>query len=437
MGSVMSPNDDSIMTSHLKGAISSPLRTKNRVGSCLLGFTLCLDPSIGLTADWPQWLGPTRDGVYADEDLAASWPKDGPPVLWRKKVGHGFSNPVVSRGRLILFHRRGDKEIVEALDAKTGEPLWSFDYPTSYRDSFGFDPGPRASPAVAGGSVFTFGAEGVLHCLDFESGKKIWRVDTHKRFGAGKGFFGAACSPLVYTNVVFLSVGGRDGSGLVAFDAATGDVLWTATDDEASYASPVAATLAGAPRILFFTGRGLAGADPETGKIAFQLRWRARSRASVNAATPLVIGESIFLSASYGTGAVLLQVQGGGLQNLWSSSDVLSNHYATSVYHDGYLYGYHGRQEYGPSLRCVELTTGKVRWSNDGFGAGTVTVAGGRLLLMREGGQLVLAEASPESFRPISKAKILSGTVRAYPAIADGLFYARSKDKLVCVNLRE
>ena len=419
-----------------KGTVAAPSRKKNRVGSCLLGFALCLKPSIGLAADWPQWLGLIRDGVYRGEDLTDSWPKSGPPILWRKKVGHGFSNPVVSRGRLILFHRRGNQEVVEALDAKTGEPVWSFDYPTSYRDSFGFDPGPRASPAVAGEHVFTFGAEGVLHCLDFESGRKIWRSDTHERFGAGKGFFGAACSPLVYDNVVFLNVGGLNGSGLVAFNAGTGDVLWTATDDEASYASPVAATLLGKPRILFFTRTGLVGADPETGKIGFQMRWRARSRNSINAATPLVIGESIFLSASYGTGAVLLQVNGGELQKVWSSDDALSNHYATSVYHDGYLYGYHGRQEYGPSLRCVELTTGKVRWSEEGFGAGTVTGAGDRLLLMREGGQLVLAEASPESFRAISKAKILSGTVRAYPAIADGLFYARSKNTLVCVKLR-
>ena len=424
------------MTSRLKGVAASPLRKKNKVSSCLLGFILCLKSAVCLAADWPQWLGPSRDGVYRGEDLADSWPKSGPPVLWRKKVGHGFSNPVVSQGRLILFHRRGNKEVVEALDAKTAEPVWTFDYPTSYRDSFGFDPGPRASPAVDGGRVYTFGAEGVLHCLDFESGKKLWRIDTHDRFGAGKGFFGAACSPLVYENVVFLNVGGRNGTGFVAFDAGTGDVLWTATDDEASYSSPVAATLLGAPRILFFTRKGLAGADPETGEIAFQLRWRARSRASVNAATPLVIGESIFLSASYGTGAVLLQVSGGELQKLWSSDDVLSNHYATSVYHDGYLYGYHGRQEYGPSLRCVELATGKVRWSKDAFGAGTVTAAGDRLFLMREGGQLVLAEASPESFRPISKAQILSDTVRAYPAMAGGLFYARSKNTLVCVNLR-
>ena len=424
------------MTSRLQGALAWPWRKKTGVNGCLLGFLLCLEPSVGLTADWPQWLGPNRDGVYSGNDLADSWPKSGPPLLWSKKVGHGFSNPVVSQGRLILFHRRGDEEVVEALDAKTAEPVWSFDYPTKYRDSFGFDPGPRASPAVAGGRVYALGAEGVLHCLDFASGKKIWRIDTHDRFGAGKGFFGAACSPLVYENVVFLHVGGTNGAGLVAFDAATGDVLWTATDDEASYSSPVAATLAGAPRILFFTRKGLVGADPETGKIGFQLRWRARSRASVNAATPLVIGESIFLSASYGTGAVLLQAKGGELQKLWSSDDVLSNHYATSVYHDGYLYGYHGRQEYGPSLRCVEVATGKVSWSKDGFGAGTVTVAGDRLLLMREDGQLVLAEASPESFRPISKAKILSGTVRAYPAIANGLFYARSKNTLVCVKLK-
>jgi outer membrane protein assembly factor BamB len=157
----------------------------------------------------------------------------------------------------------------------------------------------------------------------------------------------------------------------------------------------------------------------------------------VNAATPLVIDDLIFLSASYGTGAVLLRVNGTELEKVWSGEDSLTNHYSTGVYYDGHVYGYHGRQEYGQSFRAIELRTGKVLWSEERFGAGTVTRVGGRLLLMRENGELVMIRATPERFEVISRAQILPGTVRAYPALADGLFYVRNENTLVCISLRK
>jgi outer membrane protein assembly factor BamB len=385
--------------------------------------------------DWPQFLGPTRNGVYSGADLAAKWPASGPAVVWKKDIGQGFSAPVVSQNRLILFHRLGDKEVVEALDAASGQPIWRFDYPTGYRDDFGFDEGPRAAPTIAGGRVYTFGAEGLLHCLDFNTGKKIWSVDTHAKFQVRKGYFGAACSPLVDEGRVLMNIGGA-GAGLVAFDAATGNTLWKSTDQEASYSSPVSATIHNARHILFFTRAGLVDADPATGKVRYQFPWRARMQASVNAAAPIVVGDLVFLSASYGTGAVLLQVGPDGLKQIWSSGDALTSHYATSVYKDGFLYGYHGRQEEGPSLRCVEFKTGKVRWNVDGFRAGTITLAGDRLLIQREGGELVLAATSPAAYKVISTATPLSGTVRSYPAIASGRYYVRNEKTLVCLNLR-
>ena len=159
-------------------------------------------------------------------------------------------------------------------------------------------------------------------------------------------------------------------------------------------------------------------------------------QASVNAAAPIVVDDLVFLSASYGTGAVLLQIGPNALKQIWSSDDALTNHYATSVYKDGFLYGYHGRQEEGPSLRCVEFKTGKVRWNVDGFRAGSITLAGDHLLIQREGGELVLAEASPAAYKVISTAKILPGTVRSYPAIANGRYYVRNEKTLICLNLK-
>lgn len=388
-----------------------------------------------LAFDWPQYLGPDRNGVYSGPPLSESWDKTGPRVVWRKSVGAGFAGPVVVQGRVLLFHRVADREVLQALDARTGTPQWDYGYPTKYRDDFGFDEGPRAVPVVADGVVYTFGAEGQLHAVDLAKGTRLWSEDTMGRFGVSKGYFGAAGSPLVEGGRVLANVGGQK-AGIVAFDARTGKVVWTATNDEASYSSGVGATMAGHRYAIFLTRNGLVGLDPATGDVAFQERWRARMAASVNAATPLVIGDLIFVSAQYGPGAGVLRLEGSKLVPLWTSDDSMSNHYATSVYHDGHLYGFHGRQEFGPSFRAVELRTGTVKWSEDRFRAGSVTLAGDRLLILRETGELMIAPASPAGFRPIARAQILPGVVRAFPALADGYLYARNEDTLVCLDLR-
>lgn len=385
--------------------------------------------------DWPQFLGPTRDGRYAGKPLAHVWPDGAPREIWRTRVGQGLAGPVVAGDRLILFHRERNHEVVEAWDVHSGRPKWRYEYATTYRDDFGFDEGPRSVPVVTGGRVFTFGAQGQLHAVDLETGEGVWSVDTQKRFSVRKGFFGASGSPLVEDGRVIANIGGRE-AGIVAFAAETGEVLWTSTRDEASYSSPVGATFGGMRHAVFFTRNGVVGLDPATGRVRFQQRWRSRLGASVNAATPLVIDDLVFVSASYGTGAGLFRVEGATLAELWSSDDILSNHYATSVYHDGYLYGYHGRQEYDPSFRAVELRTGEVQWNADRFRSGTVMLAGDLLVIVRETGELLLAEASPAAFQPLARAQILPSVIRAYPALANGLLYVRNENTLVCLDLR-
>jgi outer membrane protein assembly factor BamB len=313
-------------------------------------------------------------------------------------------------------------------------------YPTAYRDDFGFDEGPRATPAISEGKVFTHGAEGVLTCADLETGKKVWSVDTRKEFHWAKGFFGVACSPLVEGKTVLLNVGGREGAGIVAFDKETGKMIWKSTDEEASYSSPVMAQFHGRSVALFLTKANLLALDPANGKTAFSFPFRPRIRSSVSAATPLVIGDLIFLSASYGAGAVLLEVKETGPEKIWANDESLSNHYATSIHHNGFLYGIHGRTDPGfepaASLRCVELKTGKVRWEKRAFGAAVLTLAGDDLLILTERGELLRALASPAAFKETARFQALPNQVRAHPALADGLFYARCKDKLYCLDLR-
>jgi len=386
--------------------------------------------------DWPQYLGPSRNGVYAGPALADAWGANGPKAVWRKQVGQGFAGPAVVGNRVILFHRVGNEEVLESLDAATGDAVWRYAYPTRYRDDFGFDEGPRAVPVVADGVIYTFGAEGQLHAVDLAKGTRLWSEDTMKRFGVPKGFFGAAGSPLVEGGRVIANVGG-DKAGIVAFEAKTGKVLWSATDDDASYSSGVAATIGGHRLGVFLTRDSLVGLDPASGMVQFQRRWRARIAASVNAATPIIVGDEIFVSAQYGPGAGVLRVNGSQLTDVWTSDDVLSNHYATSVFYNGYLYGFHGRQEFGPSFRAVEFQTGTVKWSQEQFRAGSVLLAGDRLLITREGGELILASASPQAFKPIARAQILQGVVRPYPALADGLLYVRNENTLVCLDLRK
>jgi len=391
-------------------------------------------------ADWPQFLGPTRNNVYPGTDLAEGWPSKGPPAVWQKAVGHGFSGPVVSEHKLILFHRIGDQETVDCLDAATGSSIWSFAYRTGYQDEFGFDDGPRATPAISEGRVYTFGAEGMLHCVEFASERKLWSVDVKADFQAANGFFGMACSPLVEGKAVLLNIGGAKGAGIVAFDKTTGKLLWKASDDEASYSSPVAATIGGQRYALFLTRNGFVAMDPVGGSVRFQYPWHSRNRTSVNAATPLVVGDTIFLSACYGTGAVLLRLPGQEIEKVWSGDDLLSNHYATSVELNGFLYGIHGRTDPGyrprPKLRCVDLKKAGVCWETDSVGAATVIRAGERLIILTEDGEFLDAAASPGGFQPGCRVKVLTSEVRAFPALPEGYLYARSKDQMLCLDLR-
>ncbi len=387
-------------------------------------------------ADWPQFLGPTRNGISTETDLLTSWPAKGPPVLWERAVGAGFSGPVVAGPWLILFHRVGDKEVVECLEAATGKSRWKADYPTAYRDDYGKGDGPRSTPLVAGGRVFTLGAEGRLHCLDLNTGKVLWQRALHEDYQVPRNFFGVGTSPLLEGGLVIVNVGGK-GAGVVALDQNTGKEVWRATDQHASYASPVAATIAGTRHLFVFTREGLVSLDPKTGAVRFSKRWRSRFQASVNAATPLVIGDYLFLSASYNTGAVLLRVHADGADEVWKGDNILSNHYSTSVAYQGFLYGFDGRQEEGARLRCVELKTGKVRWTREPFGCGSLILVGGNLIILAENGDLVSVEATPDAYHEKSRAAVLARPCRAPIALAEGRLFARDERKLVCWDLRK
>jgi outer membrane protein assembly factor BamB len=386
-------------------------------------------------ADWPQFLGPNRNAASAEAGLLQTWSKDGPPVVWQKDVGAGFSGPVVAGERLIVFHRLGNDEVVGCMDAAKGDEIWKTSYRTEYRDDFGMDDGPRSTPLVARNRVFTLGAEGTLQCLDLENGRRLWLRSLKADYSMPKGFFGVATSPLLEGNTLLINVGGKD-AGIVAFDQETGAEIWRSTNQGASYSSPVAANIGGTRVAIFLTREGIVILDPGNGQVRYTKRFRSRMDASVNAASPVVAGDYILFSACYGTGALALRMNKGEFSEAWQSGTCMSNHYNTSVHDNGYLYGFDGRQEEGAHLRCIELGTGKVQWTSDRTGCGSIILAEGRLIVLDEHGSLFLFRASPESYQELARADVLTAPCRGPIALANGRLYGRDARKLVCWNLK-
>lgn len=381
--------------------------------------------------DWPQFLGPNRNGA-SPEEIADTWPKEGPRILWQKPVGQGWSSPVAASNKLVLFHRVANQETIECLDPKSGETLWTNSYPATFRDTMGFESGPRATPVMSADRIFTYGADGIISAVD-HNGKTIWRIDAKKEYGSPPGYFGRAASPIVVNGLLLLNIGAPNNSGIIALQTATGKLAWKSSDDEASYSSPA---LLNANTVLFLTRNELIALQPATGSIQFRHAHKPRISASVTAATPLVYSNQIFITASYGAGAAALRIDNNKPAQVWSNDEALSAHYATPVHYKGQLYGFHGRQEETPALVSVDWETGKTNWRKENFGAGTIILARDKLLILLESGELVLARAAPTKYEELARGQILGSDSRAHAALADGHLYARDKTKLIKVDLR-
>ena len=392
----------------------------------------------GRAADWPQHMGPARDGTAPESvPLAESFPDGEARVAWQRACGAGFAGPVISGGAVILFHREDDTCVVEAMDVRTGKPRWRQAWPTDYRDDFGFDEGPRSAPTVADGAIFCYGAEGTLTALREADGTVLWRRDLAEETGSPQGFFGRCCAPLVAGDLVLLSPGG-DGAAAAAFDRRTGALRWKALNHEAGYASPVLLSEGGGRRAVFFTREGVVAVEPDTGRAGPLQRFRSSMEASVNAASPVVLGpRRVFTSACYGTGAAVWELDDkDAFRPVWRHEDRLDCHYSTPVRVDECLVGFHGRQEQGQALRCIAAADGAVRWSVP-MAAGHLVRCGRRLVILTEKGELILAAARTDKAPTLTeRVSILRGGHRAPPALADGFLAARDGGRLVCVDLR-
>jgi outer membrane protein assembly factor BamB len=440
--------------------------------------------------DWPRFLGPHGDNTSTETGLVEKWPTNGPPVLWEKEVGSGYSAPSIIGKRLVLHHRLKDEEIVQCFDSGNGQSLWRYGYPSAFTDPFGYNNGPRCTPLLTSNRCYTFGAEGRLSCLDLTNGKMIWQRETSKEWNVPEPFFGVGSTPLLEGDRLIVMVGGQPNSAVVALDAATGKTLWEnggatnwqgaptigwpgeapyqwrGEEKMASYSSPVAATIHGRRNILCLSRQGLMSLNPTNGAIYFSRWFQSPINESVNGMCPIVKNDLIFISAAYyRIGSVLLRVRadGGSLEEVWRSPSqmtardadgrlippVLEIHWNTPVLHDGFLYAFSGRNEPDAMFRCVEFETGKLMWSRTErwlahstaqpsvYGRGSAILADSRLIALGEGGKLGLFALNPQQCEEICSWQVpqLHYPCWTAPVLSRKRLYLRNENRLICFDL--
>ena len=402
-----------------------------------LGGLLFVAVGTAAAGDWPQVLGPARNGTAAaGETLAESLPAAGPPVLWSRPVGAGYAGVAVVGDRAVLFHRQGDREVVEALDAATGKTRWTSDHATRFRPQVGGGDGPLCTPVIHGGTVITFGAQGVLSAHDLATGERRWSRPTHRDFDALEGYFGAGSTPLVIDDKVIVNVGGRGDAGIVAVALATGATLWQRTAEAASYSAPVAVDIAGAPHVLMVTRLSCLLLDPATGVVRWTFPFGQRGP-TVNAATPVVIGRDRFLvTSAYGIGCVCAAFDARAATPVWQGEGPLASQYCTPVLVGGHLYCVDGRDDVPPAtLVCVEAATGREAWRERLDAYGTLLAADGKLVVAKTDGEVLLVRPDPARFTALARCRPLTGTVRALPALAGGRLFLRDDATLTCLDV--
>lgn len=400
-----------------------------------------VDPKTSMTAsgeDWPNFLGPRHNSISSEKGLILSWPPEGPRIMWSRELGPSYSGPVTSEGRLILFHRVGMEEVIQCVNAVTGTEIWKYSYPTRYVDQYGYNNGPRSSPTIHLNRVYTYGAAGMLTCTDFRTGALVWQRWINDDYQVPQNFFGVAGSPVIDGELLFLNTGGRGSAGITAVNRNTGETVWKTSNDGASYSTAAVRDIHGERLVIFFTREGLLAVETRSGQERYRYSFRSRNHYSVNVVSPIVVEDYVFLSASYNTGAVLLKLEPAGLKEIWRDRLAMQNHWATSIYHEGYLYGMDGRHERGSNFRCIEFMTGKVRWTADkGLGRSAFIMAEGHLIALGERGHLALIEANPERYIEKSRVRVLDYPCWTPPILSHGLLYVRNETRLVCLDLKD
>ncbi len=406
-----------------------------------------LSLSTALADNWPQYRGPGHDGV--SKEKIAKWPENGPKLLWKAPTPMGFSSITVADGiaaTLVTREVEGVKrEVCLALDANTGKELWASPLAVAKYDGGGDSgtpdnkggDGPRSTPAIDGGNVYTLDGKLNLTCFDGKTGKQKWTRDLIAEHGGKNITWQSAASPVIEGDLIYVACGGASQS-LLGINKKDGKTVWKGEDDAFTHATPTIGVIHGQKQVIFFTQKGLVSCEPATGKVL----WRHPFKYAVStAASPIIAGDMVYCSAGYGVGAGVAKVTKDG-EN-WSATEVwrtagnkLANHWSTPVLKGDYLYGMFQFKEYGTGqLKCVEVKTGREVWAEPNFGPGNVTLVGDKLLALGDAGQLVLINPNPEKYTELARFQAVAGKCWSTPTVSDGRAYVRSATEAACFDL--
>ena len=390
--------------------------------------------------DYPRFLGNGHWAEVEDVVLETDWAAHPPKQLWRQPIGAAWSSFAVVGAYAVTQEQRGEHELVTCYEVRTGKSAWT------HADPVRWDPrgggalggvGPRATPTLHEGRVFSQGATGILNCLDARTGKLLWSRDTLAEHGTENLNWGKAGSPLVVENRVVVSVGAK-GASLVAYDIDSGELTWAAGDRRSAYASPVLAELAGVRQILMLNEGYVTAHDAEDGRVMWEHEWPSDSNADAAAAQPVPVGDDqVLLSKGYGKGGELVQVRREGKKwsttTLWRKPSVLKTKMGNVVIRNGFVYGINDIY-----LQCVELKSGRSAWTkrrSPTFGHGQIVLVGDVLLVLSESGEVILVEASPKKYLELASMQALEGVTWNNPALAGNLLLVRNAEEAACFEL--
>ncbi|MCP4374829.1 MAG: PQQ-binding-like beta-propeller repeat protein [bacterium] len=372
-------------------------------------------------ADWTMYRGPNHTGISGETgwyDASA-----GVKILWKQKIGIGFGSIAVSGGRAYAMGNKSGKDTVFCFDAKTGRKVWAYSYPARLVPKL-YEGGPGGTPTVDGKYVYTLSKHGDLYCLSADGGSVKWKVKIKTKM-PGWGFAG---SPLVVGDLLILNTG----SAGAAYNKKTGRKVWSSGAGASGYATPVPIKRNGKPHVIIFTRQSVVIVAVANGKKVWEAPWKTKY--DVNAADPIIAGKNLFISSGYNAGCCLLPMGKANPKPIWKNKN-MRNKMSGCVLLDGHVYGFDETK-----LTCLDLKTGKKKWSEGSLGRGTVMMADGKLILLSERGKLVIASASPDGYKELSSGVILKAGTRCWsmPALCDGLIYARNAaGDMVCVKVKK
>ena len=388
-------------------------------------------PATSLTNDYPQFLGPNRNGTLDFPRLGRNWKDDPPQRLWLQPVGTAWSGFAVAGNRAITQEQRGEEEAVVCYELCSGATLWSHSYAAHYQSSLAGE-GPRATPTITSNRVYALGSTGILNCLSLESGKLIWLKDIVQDNQSEVNEWGVSCSPLLIDDKVVISAGGRNNRSLVAYKAETGDFIWAGGTDGAGYSSPFLATLAGAPQILIFNSGGVAAHDPGDGKVLWKYHWPG---GHPHVSTPIVLPDDrVLVSSGYGVGSELLKIKKSPegkftASRIWKSNRLKAK-FTNLIYHEGFIYGLDDG-----IMACLDASNGDLKWTEGRYGHGQEILVADALLVTAESGEVILLDPNPQQPRELTRFAALKNKTWNPPALAGEYLLVRNDKEAACYKL--